>query len=230
MARKTVNLLPDEQAICRVRYRQVATHMDPGPQPMSYTDRICKAIAWHLRNGEELEHGAEYLDLLFLFGNYRAVSRHMKNGTKTTVDEDRDIALAWVDTQPESLKDEILALLGLGDEGGEYSDDEVKVKDKEVKVKDEGDDVKREVDAESASVGVKRKLEEVDDAEEDSKADVLSKRPKGRNVKSFDVKAEEDADEDSKADVLSKRPKGRNAKSIDVKVEPQEEGRIKTEV
>ncbi|KAJ6483518.1 hypothetical protein C8R47DRAFT_1132473 [Mycena vitilis] len=182
MSRKTVVLTADERAICRVRYRQVATYMDPGPQPMTPNDRICQAIAGHWKNGAALEHGSEHSDLLFPFGNKRAVSRHVNKGSPKTVDADREIALAWVDTQPKNVRGEILMLLGLVSKDGEDADNE----SLDVKVKGEVADVKQEVE-EGTSVGIKRKLGDDDD---DSKPDVFLKRPRVDPAPRTDVKTE----------------------------------------
>ncbi|KAJ7779603.1 hypothetical protein B0H16DRAFT_1878344 [Mycena metata] len=163
MTRKSVVLSADERAICRVRYRQVATYMDPGPQPMTPNDRICQAIAAHYKNGTELEHGKEYSDLLFPFGNKRA-------GGPKTVSADCEIARRWVEEQPVHLRGEIFVLLGFApDEGGTDSEAE----DKDVQVKDEEVDVKQE-----EGVSGKRKFGALDTSEEDSKEGVLSKRPR----------------------------------------------------
>jgi hypothetical protein len=129
---------------------------------MTPNDRICQAIAGHWKNGEDLEHGSEYSNLLSPFGNKRAVSRHVNKGSPKTEDADREIALAWADDQPGNLRDEILALLGLTDKGGDEGDVDVKVKDEEIDVKQEGD----------TAVSGKRKIGEVDDAEE-SKGEVV---------------------------------------------------------
>ncbi|KAJ7266430.1 hypothetical protein B0H12DRAFT_1321035 [Mycena haematopus] len=170
MTRKTVILTPEERAICRVRYRQVATYMDPGPRPFTPNDRICQAIAAHWKNGEDLEHGSEYSDLLFPFGNPRAVNRHIHKGSAKTVDTDREVALEWVKTQQKNVRPEILALLGLTDTD-ENGEDEANSK---VEIKNEAD-VKQEAIAEG---GAKRKLDEVDKSEEDTKDGVFSKRPR----------------------------------------------------
>ncbi|KAJ6608523.1 hypothetical protein B0H10DRAFT_2067878 [Mycena sp. CBHHK59/15] len=171
MAKKTIVLTADERAICRVRYNQVATYMDPGSQPMTPNDRICKAIAGHWKNGEELECGSEYSPLLFPFGNKRAVSRHVNKGGPETESADRAIALAWVEKQPESHKSEILMLLGLADKNAEFEDD---VDVKEVPVKEEDD-------AADSKVGVKRKREELDESEVERKPDVNSKSKRHRD-------------------------------------------------
>ncbi|KAJ6531445.1 hypothetical protein DFH09DRAFT_1183640 [Mycena vulgaris] len=182
MARKTVILTADERAICRVRYRQVATYMDPGLHPMTPNDRIIQAIAGHWKNGEELEHGPEHSDLLFPFGNKRAVSRHVNKGSSETEAADREIAWAWVDQQPQQNRAQILTLLGLADKGG------VDEPDSDAEVKDEEDSIKQE--AAEASVGTKRKREDDADPEEDSKADVLSKRPRAGVPTPTDIKQE----------------------------------------
>ncbi|KAJ7171300.1 hypothetical protein C8R46DRAFT_1262581 [Mycena filopes] len=194
MSRKSVVLSADERAICRVRYRHVATYMDPGPQPKTPNDRICQAIAAHYKNGVELEHGKEYSSLLFPFGNKRAVSRHINKGGPGTVGADCEIARAWVETQPVQLRGEIFALLGLSEEEADGADvedvEDVRVKDeggKDVRVKDEEVvDVKQE----EGSTG-KRKLAAVDPSEEDSKEGVLPKRPRtdvGVKTEEEDVK------------------------------------------
>ncbi|KAJ6480409.1 hypothetical protein C8R45DRAFT_1216120 [Mycena sanguinolenta] len=222
MARgKTVNLTTKERAICRVRYRQVATYMDPGPSPMLAKDPICKAIAayWDEKNVDVLKKGSEYSDWLFPFGNPRAVSRHMlTEGMAYAVDADRETALAWVRTRPKNLRPRILALLGLTDtdDGSEEADTdaEVDVKDEEldatgereiagedqrgaVRVKDEESDVKRETVAEGSG---KRKLEEVDKSEEDTKDRVVSKRSRADATPST-VKTEAKDVSDSKGKI-----------------------------
>ncbi|KAK7052627.1 hypothetical protein R3P38DRAFT_3344445 [Favolaschia claudopus] len=208
MPPKSVVLTPDQRAICRVRYRHVATYMDPGPQPLTPNDRICQAIAAHYKNGTNLEHGSEYSPLLFPFGNKRAVSRHVNKGGPKTVEVDREIAVAWVVTRPEGQRGEILALLGLdGEDGGDGEgggepgdadgdDSKVGVKseikeeeggDSKVGIKDEEDevDVKKEEGTGQRLLGLgKRKLEEVE-----GKANVVSKRTKGAATST--VKAEE---------------------------------------
>ncbi|KAJ7150497.1 hypothetical protein C8R43DRAFT_1005977 [Mycena crocata] len=167
MARQNVALNADERAICRVRYRHVATYIDPGPQARTATDRVIKAIAGHYENGGALKHGPEHSDLLFPFGNPRAVSRHVNKGGPHTESEDREIALAWVETQPEGNESQILALLGLDLES--ESDSESSSAD----VKEEDGAVEPD---EETHVVVKRKREdtEPDDAETDSKEGVVS--------------------------------------------------------
>ncbi|KAJ7708150.1 hypothetical protein B0H17DRAFT_1191642 [Mycena rosella] len=177
MTRKTVVLTPDERAMCRVRYRQVATYMDPGeflhrncPQSLTPNDRIVQAIAGHWKNGAVLEHGAEHSDLLFPFGNKRAVSRHVNKGGPKTEGADREIALAWIETQPGDCKEDILALLGLQDKRAGENDAE-RVKDEKPEDGD-SESVKQEA-AGPESVGEKGKVEDVGDLEE-----MLSKRPR----------------------------------------------------
>ncbi|KAF8158658.1 hypothetical protein K438DRAFT_1942611 [Mycena galopus ATCC 62051] len=216
MTRKTVVLTPQERAICRVRYRHVATYMDPGPQPMTPNDRICQAIAAHWKNGEALEHGSEYSDSLFPFGNKRAVSRHINKGSPKTADADRVVAFAWVETQPKDLRVEILALLGLADpdvagEDEEEVDSKVKVKDEplEVHVKKETVDVGRSIAASG-----KRKLEEVVKTEEDTKVGG-SMAPSGKRKLEEVVKTEED----TKVGVLSKRPRASTTSVVKTETE-----------
>ncbi|KAJ7474904.1 hypothetical protein FB451DRAFT_1366924 [Mycena latifolia] len=206
MTRKTVVLTAEARAICRVRYRQVATYIDPGSQPMTPNDRVVQAIAGHYKNGEVLEHGPEHSGLLFPFGNKRAVSRHVNKGSAKTAGADREIALAWVETQPQDRQAEILALLGLADK------DSREVKDEE----DADSGVKQE--AGEIPLGEKRKHGDVDDTEEDSKAGVVKDEEDvdsgvkqetgeislGEKRKHGDV---DDAEEGSKAGVLSKRPR-----------------------
>jgi hypothetical protein len=136
----------------------------PGPQPKTPNDRICQAIAAHWKNGAELEHGSEYSALLFPFGNKRAVSRHINKGSPKTVEADREIAHAWVETRPKEKRAGILELLGFVDMEGE-DDDEVDFKEN---IKDEQADVKTEPAAEGPLVGWR----DVDEA--DSKADIKS--------------------------------------------------------
>ncbi|KAJ7478698.1 hypothetical protein B0H11DRAFT_2028349 [Mycena galericulata] len=169
--KNVVRLTAEERAICRVRYRQVATYMDPGPQPRTYNDRICQAIAGHWKNGAKLERGTEYAELLFPFGNKRAVCRHIVNkGIPEDVDGDREIALEWVETQPATHRAEILMLLGLADKDAKVESDA------EVDVKNEPGDVKQEAVEQETSLGAKRKRGDPDAV--DSKEGVLSKRPR----------------------------------------------------
>ncbi|KAJ7122491.1 hypothetical protein C8R43DRAFT_1112000 [Mycena crocata] len=181
MTGQTVILTASERAICRVRYRQVATYIDSGPQARTPTDRVVQAIAGHYKNGKKLEHGPEYSDLLFPFGNPRAVSRHINKGGPHTEREDREIALAWVETQPKRHRVQILALLGLMDAAGDTDGGSSSA--------DEEEDVKPKAE-ETHAVGSKRKHEEPDDAERDSKEGVLTKRPHYSPVSSVHVKQE----------------------------------------
>ncbi|KAJ7333300.1 hypothetical protein DFH08DRAFT_881015 [Mycena albidolilacea] len=214
MTRKTVVLTPDERAICRVRYRHVATYMDPGPQPKTPNDRICQAIAAHWKNGAGLEHGSEYSALLFPFGNKRAVSRHINKSSPKTVEADREIARAWVETRPKEKRAGILELLGFVDMEGE-DDDEVDFKEN---IKDEQADVKtepaaegplvgwRDVDeadikseeagikqetVEGGSVAPKRKLEDVENSEDDKTGVALKRHREYATISTVKAETEE---------------------------------------
>jgi hypothetical protein len=131
---------------------------------MTPNDRICQAIAGHYKNGTKLECGSEYSELLFPFGNKRAVSRHVNKGGPETYDVDRKIALSWVESQPESHKKEILMLLGLADKEAEAESSGVK--------KEAG--VKKQEETMGSPVSVKRKYEEVDEV--DSKVGVVCQK------------------------------------------------------
>ncbi|KAJ7606686.1 hypothetical protein FB45DRAFT_1011732 [Roridomyces roridus] len=112
---KAVRLDARERAICRTRYRQVATYITPGPLEKK-PDQICSAIAAHWKDGgNELAHGKEYSPLLFPFGNPRAVRRHVLDKKEGTESEDRAIAMEWVEEQPKVNREEIMGLLGLLD-------------------------------------------------------------------------------------------------------------------